>query len=427
MLNEKKEVLMNIVEVLETGSEVIHAIDLEIKNVNLDKVANFVNDLCLMYDSIIRSLQALQYDINMEKFLEYSIYFEESLKEIIDIFEEGKTTEFINNERIYIKLSSAYYNWKSNIQYEVIQKLTDNVINNLMGTDQNNKLTNAKNKVLIGSPIHQKPHILNEFLLSISRLNEKGLDITLLFIDDNNNEESSELLRKLSVSREKVIIYKSEDKESYVCDNETHRWRESLIWKVADFKNMMIKVALENNFDYLFLIDSDIVLHPNTLEHLISTEKDIISEVFWTKWKPNMPELPQVWLWDQYGLFNMNRGEKITENEMLIRQQNFISQLRKPGIYEVGGLGACTLISREALIKGVNFDVIKNLSFWGEDRHFCVRAAALGIDLYVDTNYPAYHIYRETDLGEGLDKYKKECQDFSPTNNLNLFPLITNS
>ena len=35
---------------------------------------------------------------------------------------------------------------------------------------------------------------------------------------------------------------------------------------------------------------------------------------------------------------------------------------------------------------------------FGEDRHFCIRAAALGFTLYVDTHYPAYHIYRESDL-----------------------------
>src|SRR5690606_16148011 len=60
----------------------------------------------------------------------------------------------------------------------------------------------------------------------------------------------------------------------------------------------------------------------------------------------------------------------------------------------------------------VSFSEIKNLSFWGEDRHFCIRAAALGLSLYVDTNYPAYHIYRESDL-EGVWKYKEICSNRS--------------
>ena len=36
-----------------------------------------------------------------------------------------------------------------------------------------------------------------------------------------------------------------------------------------------------------------------------------------------------------------------------------------------------------------------NLALLGEDRHFCVRAGALGYTLYFDTVYPVYHIYRE--------------------------------
>lgn len=84
-----------------------------------------------------------------------------------------------------------------------------------------------------------------------------------------------------------------------------------------------------------------------------------------------------------------------------------MAQLRQPGVYEVGGLGACTLIRRSALEKGVRFERIRNLSLWGEDRHFCVRAAALGIPLFVDTRNPAFHIYRDSDL-EGADRYMRE-------------------
>lgn len=180
-----------------------------------------------------------------------------------------------------------------------------------------------------------------------------------------------------------------------------------MIWKVAGFKDDIIKFAKNNNYDYLFLVDSDIVLHPNTLRHLISSGKDIISEIFWTSWTNDSPELPQVWLKDVYTLYEISRGEILSNEEIYFRQQKFINMLKVPGIYEVGGLGACTLISRFALDKGVNFSEIKNLSFWGEDRHFCIRAAALGFSLYVDTHYPAYHIYRESDL-DGIKKQKKE-------------------
>ena len=47
---------------------------------------------------------------------------------------------------------------------------------------------------------------------------------------------------------------------------------------------------------------------------------------------------------------------------------------------------------------GCRFALLPNLSLWGEDRHFCVRAASLGFSLYADTHRPPLHLYRPTDL-----------------------------
>ncbi|NSW90067.1 MAG: CDP-glycerol glycerophosphotransferase family protein [Firmicutes bacterium] len=293
-------------------------------------------------------------------------------------------------------------------------------------------IKSCKNKVLIGSPIYQKPQILREFLRSLEELEKDVMKVDYYFIDDNKIEESSDLLKHFAEKLKNVFIYKTQNEDDYRCDNHTHHWKENLVWKVAKFKDMIIKYAKRNDYDYVFFVDSDIVLHPNTLKHLLSTGKDIISEIFWTKWEPNLPELPQVWLMDAYTQYNTRRGEQLTKNEITNRRQAFINQLKIPGIYKVGGLGACTLISKYAIEKGVNFKEIENLSFWGEDRHFCIRAKALGLDLYVDTHYPAYHIYRESDLA-GVNDYKKRATskvitlvntNYSGSNNIAMYKLI---
>lgn len=264
-------------------------------------------------------------------------------------------------------------------------------------------------KVLLGSPIRQKAEILREFLLGVQKLNRDNLlNVDYFFIDDNIEEESSQLLTSFEEKNTNTTLTraKAQDKvkETYLCNERTHIWEEELIWKVAQFKNHMIEKARKDDYDYLVLVDSDLVLHPKTLEHLVSLNKDIVSEIFWTKWEPDFPELPQVWMSDQYNLYKCLRGENLTPEEILQRVQAFIKQLRVPGVYPVGGLGACTLISKKALHAGVNYNEIYNVSFIGEDRHFCIRAVALGFDLYVDTHYPAYHIYRLSDL-EGLKAF----------------------
>lgn len=253
-------------------------------------------------------------------------------------------------------------------------------------------------RVLVGSPVHQKPAILREFLNGLHQQDADGLEVHHAFIDDNEDPESSALLKEFAAVTSGVGIAAGSGSDTYVCDDVTHRWTDDLVWKVAAFKDAIINFTIQDQYDYLFLVDSDLVLHPRTIRHLVSLDRDIVSEVFWTRWSPGAVELPQVWLRDTYDLVPKRRGEELPAEEATRRTAHLLEQLRVPGLYEVGGLGACTMISRRALLEGARFKEIPNLSFWGEDRHFCIRAAALGLALHADTHYPPLHLYREEDL-----------------------------
>ncbi len=263
-------------------------------------------------------------------------------------------------------------------------------------------------RVVIGSPVKQKPAILEQFLQSLDMLDCQGLTIEYVFVDDN--ETVSSLLCDFAGKYANTVIVRGDNHVEYHCNEETHCWQENLIWRVAAYKDEIIEYALKATADYLFLVDSDLYLQPQTLKHLIKLNKDIVSEVFWTKWSQQLAPLPQVWVGDQYRLFHMERGVQYNEKEQAIKSQEFISMLKTSGVYKVGGLGACTLISRYALERGVRFKEIYNLGLIGEDRHFCVRAAALGFDLYADTWYPPFHIYRESELVD-LMEYKDRLKN----------------
>ncbi|MCM3758431.1 glycosyltransferase [Sporosarcina aquimarina] len=266
------------------------------------------------------------------------------------------------------------------------------------------KMNKKPLRVLVGCPVYQKPVILKEFLRSLQRLQQTHVQLSFLFFDDNQDKLSSQLLIQFANENQNVTVLPSEYNDEYLSDDTSHYWNEHLVWKVANMKDQIIQHALDDTYDYLFLVDSDILLSPQTIEHLIYSEKDIISEIFWTKWQPEAHEQPQVWMSDEYTQWEQVRAERLSDEEKTSRYLDFIQKMRTPGIYQVGGLGACTLISKKALRAGVNFKEIHNLSFWGEDRHFCVRAAALGFPLYVDTYFPAYHIYRTSDL-EGIEGF----------------------
>lgn len=307
-------------------------------------------------------------------------------------------------------------------------------------------------RILLTSPVKQTEMILSQFLESLEFLNSKDLELDFAFIDDGNDHnllthfaqgktntrifrpgydfsvstDSSvnppgpgQTLPLVSLSLDHVSLVTSsenldgptsspsEPSSPYLRDERTHYWQEDLVWKVAFYKDFLIELARTEGYDYLFLVDSDLYLHPQTLRHLVSLAKDIVSEVFWTQWNPELIPLPQVWVSDQYTLYQAARDEyPLSEAEIAQRTSHFIAMLSQPGTYKVGGLGACTLISKQALSRGVSFKKIYNLTFSGEDRHFCIRAAALGLELYADTHFPPFHIYRESEL-TALEDYKR--------------------
>lgn len=270
-------------------------------------------------------------------------------------------------------------------------------------------------KILIASPVHQKPAVLAEFLSSLHALKSGHLQVDHWFIDDQNEPESRMLLDRYCAEDPSAEVTAFDQAEAlfYQRDEMTHYWNDALVDKVAAMKDAIIRRAREQQYDGLFLVDSDLVLHPDTLLQLWDSSKTIISNIFWTSWQKGTDPLPQVWLMDEYAFYKYSRGTTISDQEKLQQANAFLTQLKEPGIYEVGGLGACTLIRREALEAGVRFERLPNVSFWGEDRHFCIRAAALGFSLHVDTRQPAYHIYRDSDLA-GVERFKRRQLDGKP-------------
>ena len=268
-------------------------------------------------------------------------------------------------------------------------------------------------RILIGTPVRQSPAILECYLNSLRDLEKDGLRVEYAFVDDNTDPASTKLLEAFRDENERVTLLAGipDNQLDYDCDDDGHGWNHALFAKVAFYKDQIINMAREGLYDGLFFVDSDLVLHPKILTHLTKQDLDIVSSVFWTKWTPDAPAMPQVWVTDEYNMYHplyMDNPTSVEEaNE---HAEHFVTQLKKPGTYEVGGLGALTLISKRAIDRHVSFAQIHNLSLQGEDRHFCVRAVASGLRLFADTHYPALHLYRESDL-KLVDSFKAEIAD----------------
>jgi len=251
-------------------------------------------------------------------------------------------------------------------------------------------------EITLFSAIRQDPEILFLFLEALKRLSYPG-KLSFWFYDDNDQHESKQLL--LSFCKEngaEILPSLGFPIQAFIKTEETHQWNTAIVDRVIAIKNFAIARFLHTTAEYLFLIDSDLILQPQTLEVLLEAQSWIVSEVFWTQWKQSTlptPYLPNVW----------------DIHEYLFYSAESILRLREPGLYRVGGLGACTLINRQALEAGINFSRITGVNFWGEDRHFCIRASCLGIGLYADTQAPPFHIYRKSLIPQCQEWLKLRC------------------
>ncbi len=250
--------------------------------------------------------------------------------------------------------------------------------------------------VILFSPVRQDAETLALALCSHAAL--KGIR-ERWYYNDNDDPKSTGLLLQLDPKGGCGLLAPIDAPyEHYDVTGATHAWTNKLVSRVAAIRNAAIEAFLKTDADALFIVDSDIIVRPDLVEHLFSLGQPIVSEIFWSKWQPEDTWMPNVWDGHPYSFVSA---------ESIIR-------LRDPWIevsgVQVGGLGACTLIRREVFESGVRYEPVTGLQhIWGEDRWFCIRASAAGFPLHADTSYPPFHVYRKEQLDEARSWFECGC------------------
>jgi len=233
-------------------------------------------------------------------------------------------------------------------------------------------------KILIGAPVKQDEVVFRYYLKSLDTLDKGDHEVDYYFILHNSPELKQYLKEDQYEEYTNQTTYEVAD---------THIWKDDNLRDVVKMKNKLLQLAVERGYDYFMLVDSDLILHKNTLLHLLDQQKDIIGNIFWTRWETQQKEMPNAWYYDYYGF------ESHEQIEALYQKQ----------ITKVGYTGACILIKSNVINSGVNYSPINNISWtnW-EDRAFCIRAKVHGYDIWLSTYYRGIHLYR----GEEVRQYE---------------------
>lgn len=162
-------------------------------------------------------------------------------------------------------------------------------------------------------------------------------------------------------------------------------------------RNNIVEMARKENCDYLFFIDSDIIIKDGQLDRLLSHEKDAIAGVYYKSTPPHEP-LPR---------------KKVAEN--LYAPIEF-EENKDNNLIEIDGTGmGCFLIKTDVFDKipypWFEFKYYKKNGKYeqvSEDLLFCQKLQDIGIKIYCDTSVQCLHI--GTPVGQELSRLYKEIR-----------------
>ena len=121
----------------------------------------------------------------------------------------------------------------------------------------------AKPQILVAAPTYKGMKYCNEeFLNSLKQINYENYDI--LIMDNSRTDDFFNELKKIK----EIIVIKDKTKE----ERNYHR--------IVSSRNKILDYAKENNYDYILMMDSDVIAPVSIIEDLLSCNKDIVSGVY---------------------------------------------------------------------------------------------------------------------------------------------------
>lgn len=143
------------------------------------------------------------------------------------------------------------------------------------------------------------------------------------------------------------------------------------------------KEAIEYNFDYVLMVDSDVILPACTLSYFLEDPVDVCLGVYPRKNTTT----------GQTEIFKLGNFDFVDANNLNL------SEITNPGRMEIkgGGLG-CAMIKTSVFSKikrpWFHYMMYNNDSVLSEDNYFCSQCAQAGIKIYADTRIRCGHLVR---------------------------------
>ena len=160
-------------------------------------------------------------------------------------------------------------------------------------------------------------------------------------------------------------------------------------------RNDLVNMALNDNCDYVFFIDSDMIIPKGAVEALLDMNVDIASGIYFTKGKPYLP------------VARVKEGDR----------HFYLEDFEFNDIIKVAGVGMGCCLIKTKIFKDLKFPYFKlewreheGISYQiAEDLYFCEEAAKKGYVSYLNTGVMCGHFGTEVDASH-FAMYKEQLK-----------------
>jgi hypothetical protein len=249
--------------------------------------------------------------------------------------------------------------------------------------------------VVVGTSLRKPASILAPYLRSLGwQVTPRNVQFVYLFIDDGLEADARALVDDFVKERGGFVYPSGEVPVADFTDQhpETHQWTDNAMRRVGRNKDRILDFARQNRAEAVWFCDGDLICDPMTFTSIWSVPNPIVAATYWTRWQKVAPEShpvhagPQVWMTHPYGLAGGGMEDWELRRALIDRQ-----------LVRVYGQGACSLIRRVALERGINFSPMPGNTgpglMQGEDRQFCLRAEMLHLEMTADGWPDIFHVY----------------------------------
>jgi len=260
-------------------------------------------------------------------------------------------------------------------------------------------------KILIAFPCRDRAWVLPHFLDKIYNIDYDKKLIDIYCIINNSRDDSLDILKHFKTKYENeynsIKIEIRNNSEFSMKDERRQSTRFKMYHWLADLRNNLVNKCTKLDCDYLFSVDTDILVPSDILKRLISHNKDYVSSIIYNGYlfKPHDAGASYSPLLNAYKYPNiLNLKSKDSYKHIVNYKVKNPNLLDRGTITEVDFTGAVFLVSNE-VCKIARFGWDKQ----GEDEVFCRSARENGFKLYCDLSLYSQHMMSK----DILDLYLK--------------------